>query len=241
MKTVHLLHLNQWPILRQLQLEEALLRADDRNWCILNHQASDAIVMGISGKPELLIDETCWSQRPIPIIRRFSGGGTVVVDPNTIFITFICQADEMQVSCCPRKIMGWTEQFYRPLFKDAPFSLQENDYVLGARKVGGNAQYLSKNRWLHHSSFLWDYEPEKMAYLLMPPKAPAYRAGRQHADFLCRLKEHWIDLPSFIQQFKASLHQQFQVVSDPIQSFEEMLQRPHRRSTVEVRLSKTRI
>lgn len=45
-----LLRLRQVPILQQLRLEEALLRADDSNWCILNDGSpTPAIVMGISG------------------------------------------------------------------------------------------------------------------------------------------------------------------------------------------------
>lgn len=50
MHPVKLLHLQKVPILRQLLLEEALLRADTRNWCIINNGTSvPAIVMGISG------------------------------------------------------------------------------------------------------------------------------------------------------------------------------------------------
>jgi lipoate-protein ligase A len=26
----------------------------------------------------------------IPVIKRFSGGGTVIVDENTLFVTFVC-------------------------------------------------------------------------------------------------------------------------------------------------------
>ena len=50
MQTVKLLKLHRVPILRQLLLEEALLRADSGNWCIVNNGTSvPAIVMGISG------------------------------------------------------------------------------------------------------------------------------------------------------------------------------------------------
>jgi hypothetical protein len=65
--------------------------------------------------------------------------------------------------------------------------LRENDYVVGERKVGGNAQSISKNRWLHHTSFLWEFRPEMMRYLKHPAKTPAYREGRQHLDFLAPL------------------------------------------------------
>lgn len=37
-------------VLRQLRLEEALLRADDGNWCIINDGAASATaVLGLSG------------------------------------------------------------------------------------------------------------------------------------------------------------------------------------------------
>ena len=49
-KLIKVLQLRQVPILRQLHLEEALLRADEGNWCILNDgTAQPAIVLGISG------------------------------------------------------------------------------------------------------------------------------------------------------------------------------------------------
>ena len=50
-----------------------------------------------------------------------------------------------------------------------------SDYVFQQRKFGGNAQAITGKRWLHHTSFLWDYRPEAMALLQHPPKAPEYR------------------------------------------------------------------
>jgi hypothetical protein len=47
---VNILRLRGYPILKMLQLEEALLRTDDRNWLLLNEGTDrPAIVMGISG------------------------------------------------------------------------------------------------------------------------------------------------------------------------------------------------
>ena len=77
--------------------------------------------------------------------------------------------------------MAWSEAFYAPVFGrllaagGPAFGLRENDYCLGAAKVGGNAQALSRGRFVHHTSFLWDYRPDAMALLQHPPKAPEYR------------------------------------------------------------------
>lgn len=59
------------------------------------------------------------------------------------------------------------------------------DYAFGERKFGGNAQAITKGRWLHHTSFLWAFQPDRMALLRQPAKAPAYRAVRPHA-LACR-------------------------------------------------------
>jgi lipoate-protein ligase A len=37
--------------------------------------------------------------------------------------------------------------------------------VLGEKKIGGNAQTISKGRWVHHTSFLWDFTEKNMQYL----------------------------------------------------------------------------
>jgi hypothetical protein len=47
---VRVLRLRAFPILQQLQLEEALLRATSQNWLVVNDGTPDTtIVMGISG------------------------------------------------------------------------------------------------------------------------------------------------------------------------------------------------
>jgi lipoate-protein ligase A len=114
--TIHLLHLRNYPIFKQLQIEEALLRSDARNFCIINEGSPPAIVMGISGKIQELIDTSLAQKAKIPIVRRFSGGGTVIVDENTLFVTFIFQKDLHGFPCYPEPIMRWSEEIYSTLF-----------------------------------------------------------------------------------------------------------------------------
>ncbi|MBS0621034.1 MAG: lipoate--protein ligase family protein [Verrucomicrobia bacterium] len=196
--TFHLIRLKNCSIEKQLELEEHLLRNDRRNFCILNTGSTPAIVMGISGKKEELVDCARAKAQGIPILKRFSGGGTVIVDENTLFVTFICQKDLHPFPAYPEPIMRWTEGLYKGVLAHPEFALRENDYVLGVRKFGGNAQYIKKERWLHHTSFLWDYSPERMGCLLHPKKTPPYRAGRSHEDFLCTLKEQFPSKEHFL-------------------------------------------
>ncbi len=225
------LKLNGFPIFKQLQLEEAFLRADLRNWCLLNTNAPPAIVMGISGKRELLIDERALtSVDEMPIVRRFSGGGAVVTDPNTCFISWICNAEDVGVKCFPHYIHQWAAAIYAEAFPSIDISLVENDYVIGELKVGGNAQYISRERWLHHTSFLWDYDQKLMNCLLIPRKAPTYREGREHREFLCCLKEHISTKDEFFEGVFRYMCKRFCVHEVTLDEVEEVLQRPHRQS-----------
>ncbi len=54
---MRMLRLHGIPIFKQLQIEEAIFRADKGNWCLWNVcTGSPKIVMGISGKPAKLLD-----------------------------------------------------------------------------------------------------------------------------------------------------------------------------------------
>jgi len=205
------LHLKGWSIYEQLQLEEGLLRADSRNFFILSEGSlRPSVVMGISGKPELLVDQKNRQRQSLDLIRRFSGGGTVVVDENTLFVTFIANKDILlDHNFSPEGIMRWAESMLKPAFQHEGFHLKENDFVLGEKKCGGNAQYLQKQRFLIHTSFLWDYEKERMETLLHPAKTPAYRQGRSHEEFVCRLKNHLPSRETLLWNLKTHMEKRF--------------------------------
>lgn len=208
--TIQLLHLQNSSIEEQLRIEEHLLRHDQRNWCLINEGSTPTIVMGISGKREELIDEEKRIQLGIPLIKRFSGGGTVVVDQDTLFVTFIFQKETHPFDF-PEPIMRWNGEFLEKAFVIPGFKFKENDFVIGERKCGGNAQYIRKKRFLHHTSFLWDYQDERMDLLLHPKKTPAYRNGRTHQDFVCRLKDHAPSKEYLIEGLKTELNKRYQV------------------------------
>lgn len=207
-KTLQLIRLKGQSIYEQLQIEEGLLRAGKGNYCIINSGVSDAIVMGNSADPKSVIDFAKIKKRPVPIIKRFSGGGTVYVDADTLFVSFIFDKEDVSVAPYPKPILDWTANLYqKALFLDH-FALSENDYTLGKRKIGGNAQYIKKNRWLHHTTFLWDYRSENMDYLLMPPKVPLYREGRCHEDFVTTLNDY-MEKEAFFHRITAHLEKTF--------------------------------
>lgn len=194
------IHTKHQSIYDQLRLEEQLLRGSTDNFVIINEGSPPAIVMGLSGKAREMVNLELHQKNPIPIIRRYSGGGTVVVDENTLFVSFIFN-HIFDFPLYPAHLLKWTETLYRDIFPQEHFALIENDYVWGNHKIGGNAQYLQKNRWVHHTTFLWDYNPSLMDLLHIPSKRPQYRQDRPHSEFITTLKDKW-EKKVFIQALK---------------------------------------
>ncbi|OIT19106.1 hypothetical protein A4A49_60278 [Nicotiana attenuata] len=83
-------------------------------------------------KPAELLEIGSLLQDKIPVVKRFIGGGTVIVDHRTIFISFICNKDVVPtVQPYLRPIMSWSNQLYSKVFQGVgDFSLRENDTFL---------------------------------------------------------------------------------------------------------------
>ncbi len=74
------------------------------------------------------MDEVKAKESRLSLIRRYSGGGTVVVDHNTLFVSFIMQSSAlMEIPSYPRPIMRWSEGIYGPVFEPwGPFAMADN-------------------------------------------------------------------------------------------------------------------
>ena len=222
---IHLLRLKNIPIFEQLELEEALLRADERNFLILNEGTTPACVLGISSQIDRMLHLEEAKKANLPLIRRFSGGGTVIVDQNTCFSTFILQGHYN-----PSTLHAFASSFFTEVFKGLPFSLHQNDYRLGEKKMGGNAQYFTKSRGLHHTSFLFEWDKERMALLKMPPKMPEYRQERAHEDFLIPLSRHFSSPAQVLDRMEEVCKEIFDPVLVTLGDVESVLQKDYRRA-----------
>ncbi|MFZ4773235.1 MAG: lipoate--protein ligase family protein [Chlamydiia bacterium] len=204
METLHLVELKKMPIYRMLSLEEHLLEQPLKNYLLINYGTPEAIVLGKSNNRDELIVES----PEVPLIRRFSGGGTVFVDESTLFVTWIL-SKELEQARCVDTLFDWTISLLQQAHPHLELKRIETDYVLKDRKIGGTAQYVKKDRILHHTSFLFDYSPEKMALLKAPTKAPLYRQNRPHSEFITRLKDHFPSSEAFINPFLKTLESSF--------------------------------
>jgi len=233
-KEINLVISEKISIFEQLKLEEALIRASDQNWCLITRGSNEAIVMGISSQVADDIDEARLQQRPIPIIRRFSGGGTVVVDKNCLFVSFIFNKEEFPFAANPKEALFWSHQFYKSVFAPIELLLHSQDYVIGDRKIGGNGQYFTKNRALHHTSFLWDFSPDLMNLLRIPKMAPPYRQGRPHEEFVTKLALHFPTLKDFTEKLEKNIQSQFCCIPVSLEEASLHLTLPHRKACVSI-------
>ncbi len=215
----------------QLRFEECFFRttADCLIW--INQGSPDAVVLGVSSCKEQLIHLHLVDALNIPLIRRYSGGGTVVVDSDTIFVTFIFNAKALNIEPFPSQIMEWSALIYRALLEKTGFKLRENDYVIDNKKFGGNAQYLSKDRFVHHSSLLFDYAIEKMNVLKLPQKIPNYRQNRPHEAFLTKLANYFDSKQQFVSDLEDQLKKIFDLKEVSLEEFEKTLNPVFRQST----------
>lgn len=92
-------------------------------------QEVDVLCMNICDrKPEELLEIESVLRDEIPVVRRFTGGGTVIVDQGTIFVTFICNKEAvLGLQSYPQPIMSWSSLLYKNVFQGiGDFGLQEN-------------------------------------------------------------------------------------------------------------------
>lgn len=178
-----------------LALDEALLIEADqgRGGSVLRvwEPPAYAVVLGASRRlrDDVLVD-AC-SADGVPILRRSSGGGTVVVGPGTLNVTVV-----LPESMAPGLSAVQTSQSYvlermalaiRGLGRTVAIE-GRGDLTLAGRKFGGSAQRRLKSWFMVHCSILNDFDIERIVrYLAIPDKQPEYRAGRPHREFLGNL------------------------------------------------------
>ncbi len=124
----------------------------------------------------------------IPILRRCSGGGTVLQGPGCLNYSLILRQDNFssdQVQAAFDLVLSRHRRCLEALGV-GPVSVQGlSDLTLGGRKFSGNAQYRKRDYVLVHGTFLLQFDLARIGkYLPMPSKQPDYRQERSHGDFL---------------------------------------------------------
>lgn len=147
--------------------------------------ASECIVMGQSGRAEREVYEPS----EVPVLRRCSGGGTVVLGPGCLNYSVV-----LPLKWDPRWrgvafSLRWVMQRMRAALDLPGLRVAGScDLALRGRKVSGSAQRRTRDAILHHGTLLYDFDRSRVEQLLrMPRRWPTYREDRGHAEFLGNL------------------------------------------------------
>ena len=127
----------------------------------------------------------------VPIARRSSGGGTVVIGPGALNVTLVLAiASEPEFRSVDTAQKFVLERIAEALRAEVPevAMLGSGDLTLGGRKFSGSAQRRLRDHLMIHASILYDFDIDLIdRYTKMPPRRPSYRADRTHADFVVNL------------------------------------------------------
>ncbi|MBI4323846.1 MAG: lipoate--protein ligase family protein [Chloroflexi bacterium] len=131
-------------------------------------------------------------RREIPILRRCTGGGTVLQGPGCLNYALILRIESRRslqsVTSTNRYIMKRHQEALQKVTGLAISVQGFTDLAVGGLKFSGNAQRRKRDYVLFHGSFLLDFDIALVEKLLrMPSKQPAYRSNRSHADFMANL------------------------------------------------------
>jgi len=151
------------------------------------------VVLGYANKARLEVELEACRKRRIPILRRCSGGGTVLQGPgclNYSLLLKIVGAPALQsISQTNRFIMQRNAEALASLLRRSVDVQGFTDLTLGTLKFSGNAQRRKRGWILFHGTFLLDFKIEFMGDVLrFPSKHPAYRQHRSHGEFLTQLQ-----------------------------------------------------
>ncbi len=151
------------------------------------------IVLGRIGNPAADLHVAKVLADRVPVLRRSSGGGTVLQGKGCLNYTLVLSKERPEIRDLRRSyqfILGRVIAALKALKIDAVCRpLSDIALVEGNKKVSGNAQKRSKKFILHHGTLLYHFDLKKIAeYLTMPKDIPEYRQDRSHLDFVTNLE-----------------------------------------------------
>jgi lipoate-protein ligase A len=184
-----------WPA-ENLACDEALLDAAEagtgdevlRFW----ESRESFVVVGYANKVAAEVNVAACEARGIPVLRRCSGGGTVVQGTGCLNYTLVLRI----TADGPLHNIGVANQFIMrqnraalELVVNRPVAVRgHTDLTVGDHKFSGNSQRRRRHYLLFHGTFLLNFALSLVSELLpMPSKQPDYREHRAHTEFLMNL------------------------------------------------------
>jgi lipoate-protein ligase A len=181
-----------------LALDEALLEAAHegrlaggvvRTWMA----TAPTVVLGSSSRIAAEVDSDACAAEGVRLVRRPSGGLTVVLGPGCLMWSVITPYPEGSpgLEAIHAAMLEPLAAALRSAGRDVHRRGTSDLAVVDAaveRKVSGNALRVKRHGVLYHGTLLDAFDLALVGRVLRhPPQEPAYRAGRSHAGFIANL------------------------------------------------------
>ena len=149
------------------------------------------VVLGRSNRAETEVNLDVCESEGIPILRRASGGGTVLVGPGCLCYTLALPLTDVHRTL---GVSGVTLQLMERTAVGIESILDEvnvrgtSDLVWRSRKFSGNAQRWLRRSFVHHGTLLYNFDLEMLARCItQPSRQPEYRQSRGHLEFVANI------------------------------------------------------
>ncbi len=149
------------------------------------------IVLGASNNAKDAVVEETTVRDNIVVLKRRTGGQTVMLTPNNIIISAVITDENVMK---PKDVfIRFNDHIMGAIAKNhtVQFSTRGiSDIAMGEKKILGSSMYRGKGKLFYHAVLNFN-EPSStfQKYLKHPSNEPDYRKGRQHHDFVTSLKE----------------------------------------------------
>jgi lipoate-protein ligase A len=177
-----------------LALDEALLLAAEegtggealRLW----EQPDYAAVVGSGGSVAIDVNVAACAADGVPILRRASGGGTVLLGTGCLCFTLVLSYEHApglnDIRASNRYVLARVAKALAPVVACSVEGT--SDLAAGGVKFSGNAQQRKRTHFLHHGTLLCGFDLALVSKYLNPPeRQPDYRRDRPHAEFIANL------------------------------------------------------
>jgi lipoate-protein ligase A len=190
-----------------LALDEALVDSAETHGEVLRlwEPREPFVVVGRGSRAEREVDLAACERLGIGVYRRASGGGAVVIGPGCLaYAVVLCYRTHPELRPLDAAHRYVLERIASAVStRAAPVARAgTSDLVIGGsmhadvdpspsatpRKCSGNSLRSQRDHFLYHGTLLYAMEFRLVeSCLRMPPRAPAYRLGRTHSEFLVNL------------------------------------------------------
>ncbi len=208
-----------------LAMEEYLARHyNDGDDLFFTWQVEPTVIFGRNQVVENEVNLDYCRQHGIQTYRRKSGGGCVYADRSNLMLSYLTRSDEVTTTF--KHYMQMVTAALTHLGLPAT-STENNDVLIGGRKVSGNAFYHIPGHSIVHGTMLFDTDMQHMLSAITPPQTKLSKHGVESVRQRITLLHEHSDIS--IEDFRAYLRERlcnssFQLTQTDVQAIKTLEQ-----------------